>query len=80
MALFKMEEPKIPVEFIGSSTEHKIIQNIYNEKRYCADCIAALFFTGSVSIEIKMPKEVRGYHENIFLTFKYTESRHTNSM
>ena len=26
--------------------EHKIIRNIYNEERRCADCIAALLFTG----------------------------------
>lgn len=68
------------LKYSGDSAVHKFAQNIYNEEHCCADCIAALFFTESVSIEIKMPKEVRDYHENIFLTSKYTESRHTNSM
>ncbi len=36
----------MPWKFTESSTEHKIIRNIYNEERRCADCIAALLFTG----------------------------------
>ena len=56
----------MPWKFTESSTEHKIIRNIYNEERRCADCIAALFFTEVSAIEIKIPKEVRDYHENIF--------------
>ena len=38
----------MPWKFTESSTEHKIIRNIYNEERRCADCIAALLFTGGV--------------------------------
>ena len=35
-------------KFTESSTERKIIRNIYKEERRCADCIAALLFTGGV--------------------------------
>ena len=62
----KLMNQEIPWKFTESSTEHKIIRNIYNEERRCADCIAALLFTEVSAIEIKIPKEVRDYHENIF--------------
>ena len=62
----KLMSQEIPWKFTESSTEHKIIRNIYNEERRCADCIAALFFTEVSAIEIKIPKEVREYHETIF--------------
>lgn len=46
-ALFKIDEPKIPWKFTESSTEHKIIRNIYNEERAAAlgffPCATALF-------------------------------------
>jgi len=44
----KLMNQEIPWKFTESSTEHKIIRNIYNEERRCADCIAALLFTGGV--------------------------------
>lgn len=48
VASSKLMSQEMPWKFTESSTEHKIIRNIYNEERRCADCIAALFFYGGV--------------------------------